>query len=137
MYPKDINSKLLPQYLQGHITQHFQHDLYAPNQPQMRTHLQASKLLKESFPKERHRLRDVFLDMKFADRVLREITQTCNMSFVQRALVRILGALQTPWWQTHSSSPRQLQRSNLQKQKGKFEVKCPYCAEQTYKMKHN
>ena len=63
MYPKDINSKLLPQYLQGHITQHFQYDLYALNQPQMRTHLQASKHLKESFPKERHRLRDVFLAM--------------------------------------------------------------------------
>ena len=63
MYPKDMDSKLRPKYIQGHITHHFQYDWYALNQTQMRTHLQASKHLKESFPKECHKLRDVFLAM--------------------------------------------------------------------------
>ena len=62
-----------------------------------------------------------------------KITHVFNTPLVQRALPRLgaqlqilgalqqlLGALLPPWWQTHSSSLRLLQRSKLPKQKGKF-----------------
>ena len=93
------------------------------------------------------RLRDVFLLRSSQTLSFVKSPTMFNKPLLQRALphlgaqLQILGALQQllgallpPWWQTHSSSPRLLQRSKLPKQKGKFEVRYLYCAEQTYKM---